>query len=314
MKRTVGLILALLIGACGARHAPEQAVENPYLRQAQSLSRAGMDAMWRERWAHAADEFGRALKAAQLTADERLAAREWYNLGSAHAAMGRVDEAAEDFRQAERLARELNDAEHAMRARLARALLSASDDWHPANVPAGFGPDVHLAAARLAERQGRTQVAQEEYGRVLKRADQSRTGLLYRGRAQLGLARLARAGGDAALARRHADAAVALFRQVGAPRFIAHALLLSATLPGDDALRQRQARKAWLIYQALEDAKGQRQTLTLLVRLAERTGDAAAAKQWRARLEMLDRQATGQPAGRESHDDRKERDAQGQGS
>ena len=294
-----GLVLALLAAGCGARHAPEESVENPYARQAQALTQAGIAAMQRERWDYAANVFARALKAAQLTADVRLAAHEWYNLGTAHAAMGKNDEAAADFRRAEELAREAGDAAHVMRARLARALLPGGDDaWRPGALPANFPADVHLAAGRLAERRGDAKAAAEEYGRALKRADKSRIGLLYQGEARLGLARLARAAGDAGQAARHAEAAITLFRQVGAPRLIAHALLLDARVTVDPARARHQARQAWLIYQALEDGRGQRDALQLLATRAAQAGDEASAARWRARLEKLGREAR-ESAGKE---------------
>ncbi len=280
----IAAVLVLLATGCAARQAVKETVENPYARQARVLTDAGLEAMRRERWDYAAGMFARALKAARLTADVRLAARAWYNLGAAHAAMGNNGEAAGDFRQARELALEVGDAAHALRSRLALALLPGADDWRAGKLPAGLPADVHLAAGRLAERHGDMDTAIEEYARALHQAGRARAGLRYRGEARLGLARLALAAGRGRQASRHARAAIGLFQKVGAPRLIAHALLLDARASVEPTHSLRQARRAWLIYQALEDMRGQRDALRLLAMRAGQMGNAEAARRWRARL------------------------------
>jgi len=286
----VSLVAVALLAACGggSRHATDEAVQNPYVKRAKTLTEAGVSAMQRERWDYAKNVFERALKAAQLTDDPRLVAKEWYNLGRANAAAGQRQKALHDFHEAQLVAERVGDTVLALRARLARALLPGqAKDWQPDVLAAKYPADVHLAAARLAQKQKRRDAAKQEYHLVLKKAGKSRLGLLYRAQAHLGLAMLAHEGKDVTSAKQEVEKSLGLLRQVGSPRLIAHALLFYGKLKISANDRRQSLQRALVIYQTLGDVRGQRACLAVLTALESQGGNAEAAKTYQQRLKSL---------------------------
>jgi len=287
---SVCLVVAALLAACGggAHNATDEAVRNPYVKSAKTLTDAGVSAMQRERWDYARNVFERALKAAQLTDDPRLVAKEWYNLGTAHAASGWHQKALHDFNKAQAVAERANDPVTAIRARLARALLPGQiNDWQPDVLTVKYPADVHLVAARLAQKQTRQDVAKQEYYLVLKQSGNSRLGLLYRAQAHLGMAMLAREEQDKESAKQEVEKSLGLLRQVGSPRLIAHALLFYGKLEITTDERRGLLQRALVIYQALGDIRGQRDCLTTLAEIENHAGNTEVAKSYQRRSKNL---------------------------
>jgi len=287
---SVCLVVTALLAACGggSRNTADETVRNPYVERVKTLTDAGVSAMQRERWDYAGNVFERALKAAQLTDYSRLVAKGWYNLGTARAASGRYQKALRDFSEAQAVAERINDPVIAIRARLARALLPGQiNDWQPDVLAAKYPADVHLAAARLAQKQARRDVAKQEYYLVLKKAGNSRLSLLYRAQAHLGMAMLDREEQDMESAKQEVEKALGLLRQVGSPRLIAHALLFYGKLEAATNDRRGSLRRALVIYRTLKDIRGQRDCLTELVEIENHAGNVEEAKTYQRRLKSL---------------------------
>jgi len=246
-------LAALLLTACGggARHAT---VDNPYLEKSRHSTQSGMNAMQDGRWRYARISFTRALTAAQLTDSPALVARAWYNLGMARRSDGQTETAQTAFRTARRVAEQHHDTLTALRARLALALLQVRPTWRPAPLQAKLPADIHLSAARLAQRQHRPKVARAEYEQALKRSDTSRQGLTYKGQAYLGLGLLAE---DRASVRHHMQRALKVFRQVGTPSLIAYTLLKISETDESETTRSDHLHRALTIYRALHDKAGE---------------------------------------------------------
>jgi len=291
MKQAYACLVAVaLLASCGGSHrnAADDVVQNPYTKKAKTLTDAGVSAMQRERWDYARNVFGRALKAAQLTDDPRLVAKEWYNLGTAHAASGQYQKALRDFSEAQAVAKRANDPVTTIRARLARALLPGQiNDWQPDVLAVKYPADVHLAAARLAQKQMRQDVAKQEYHLVLKKSGNSRLGLLYQAQAHLGMAMLARKEQDMGSAKQEVEESLGLLRQVGSPRLIAHALLFYGKLGVATNDRRGSLQRALVIYRTLEDVRGQRACLTVLAEIENHAGNVKAAKAYQQRFKSL---------------------------
>jgi len=286
----VCLVAAALLASCGGGHrnVADESVQNPYVKQAKTLTDAGVSAMRRERWDYARNMFKRALRAAQLTDNPRLVAKEWYYLGAAHAALGQHQKALHDFNEAQAIAEQANSPVTAIRARLAHALLPGQGEtWQPDVLVAKYPADVHLAAARLAQKQKRRDVAKQEYKIVLKKAGKSRLGVLYQAQAHLGLAMLARDEPNMESAKREVVEALGLLRQVGSPRLIAHALLFYGNLEISTSDRRQLLQRSLVIYHALEDVRGQRACLIALAKIEHHVGDTKSAKAYQQRLEGL---------------------------
>ncbi len=267
MKRlSLCVVAAIWLAGCGASyHVADEGVQNPYVKKANTLAEAGISAMQAERWAYAQNVFIRALKAAQLTDNPQLVAKQWYNLGAAHVAIGNHQEALHDFHEAQFIAERSGDSGMRIRTRLARALLPGQAPlFTPDMLAAKYPIDIHLAAARLAQKQQRDEVAAQEYHFVVKKSGKSRLGLLYQAQAHLGLAMLARKQQNIASAKREVRASLDLFRQAGAPRFIAYALLFYGKLEIPINDRRESLQRACVIYQALENMRGKQACLAAL--------------------------------------------------
>ncbi|MDQ7000409.1 MAG: hypothetical protein Q9M12_05950 [Mariprofundus sp.] len=293
----VWFVFVALLSACagGSHKAADETVQNPYIKRAKTLTDAGIFAMQRERWEYARNVFERALKEAQLADNPRLVAQQWYNLGTANAAAKHNKEALHDFSEARIVAERAGDQTGLARARLAWVLLTIRTGKQPANAniwqpdvfAMDYPVDVHLAAARLAQKQQRRHVAKQEYEIVLKKSGKFRPGLLSRGQAYLGLAMLAREEQNMKSAKRDVEKSLDLLRQAGSPRLIAHALLFYGKLEVPVNDRRDALQRALVIYQRLDDTTGQRDCLTALVELENHTGSTRAASAYQQRLKSL---------------------------
>lgn len=295
--RYITVIILLLLSGCGGGSRQPEPVTNPYVDRVQTLHASGVAMLQRERWIAAEKTFGRALVAAQLADDSALIARSWYNLGVVHAARGSRQKAEEAFMHAMAIAERHGHRVTYMRARFGLAMSrsrAGEEAWMPSALAGKWPADVHLAAARMAQYQGRTDVAGEEYRRAAERSNRkTRAGLTYRAQAHMGLAMLAHAAGDDGSARRETEQVLQLCRQVGAPRLAAHALLLFAELDGDIAARRDSLERALSIYRALQDEKGQRESLEALIALARDAGEDEQAARWQQQLGSLSTPGTG---------------------
>jgi len=241
-----------------------------------------------ERWDYALNVFARALKEAQLSDDLCLVTKQWYNLGAAHVAAGDRQEGLRDFHAAQVIAERAGDSVMTMRIRLARALLPGqANTWQPDLLAAKYPVDIHLAAARLAQKQKRYHVAKQEYDVVLKQRGRSRMGVLYRAQAHLGLAMLAREEQDVANAKQEVEASLGLLRQVGSPRLTAYALLFYGGLEVSAHDRRQSLQRALVIYQALGDVRGQRVCLIALAKIENHVGDVKSVRAYQQHLESL---------------------------
>jgi tetratricopeptide (TPR) repeat protein len=159
--------------------------------------------------------------------------------------------------------------------------------WQPDVFADEYPVDVHLAAARLAQKQNRRHVAKQEYELVLKKSSKFRPGLLYRGQAHLGLAMLARAEQDKQRAIQQVKASIVLLREVGSPRLLAHALLFYGQLDADIDDRRNALQRALVIYQQMEDGRGERDCLMTLVQVETQVGNTQAVRTYQSRLNKL---------------------------
>ncbi|MDQ6972498.1 MAG: hypothetical protein Q9M30_07610 [Mariprofundaceae bacterium] len=275
------LSLMLLLTACAGHHAsPPEAVQNPYQLKAESMARAGVNAMGRGKMMRAVTLFEQSLKAATLADHAPLISLAWYNLGRARSAAGDVAGAADAFRQAAGKAAKAGDAVGRQRAELALALLETAPALRGIaaagessdlilRVPDDYPIDVHLAAARLAvakaaAQPGRTaryvDIASHAYMRVLEKAGADRAGLIYAARAHLGLARLtSQSGGQSsgdsvsqAGAAGDLSQAMVLIHRAGAPGLMLEALTLAADMETDPQRQDAWLKQAGELRQALK--------------------------------------------------------------
>ncbi len=289
MKKLTLFLVVVMLSACGGSNKPK--IVNPYTEVARSHATEGVIAMQRERWVFAETLFERSLAAAQLADEPELIINAWYNLGTTRAAMGKRKEAQEAFSQVISMASLHGFPVVQKRAEIGIALLQAAAGepaMQPDVLSSSLPADLHLAVARLAQYQGRSDVAKEEYRLVLRQAANSRGGMQFKAKAHLGLAMLARAAGDAQKEAVELEDALALCRKAGAPRIAAHALLMKADVLEDDAKRHDALLRALVIYQNLGDIRGQRASLEKLVGLDDGVANEQQAKQYRKALQMLE--------------------------
>ena len=285
---TVALLL-LLLAACGGG-AKQTVVENPYAEKMKELSRNGVAAMQKERWKIAETSFDRALQAAQLANDPALIARAWYNLGMLHVSAGELEKGAVTLKQAEVIALQHGLTVSQARSQIALALLNQRRGvaaWQPEVLSSTMPVDLHLSAARLAQLQGRGDVAYQEYGFVLKNAGNERSGLFYKIEAHMGLALMAEQKQDHKTAKKEAALVLKMSREIGAPRVAAHALLLQASLTQDVAEKRDDLQDALVIYRALQDLHGQSDSLHQLMHLAEQQGDPVELERLQGELDQV---------------------------
>ncbi len=287
--RCVLVLLVMLLAACGGKQN-HGAVENPYLEKAHAFSADGMAAMRRERWNAAERGFSRALLAAQLADNAVLVRLSWYNLGVVRSAMQHAEEAEDAFRRCITLSRRQGDDAMRIRAGLALALMQMRLEREVDQVDvrgSGLPADIYLQSGRLAQLQGRADAADKAYHSAIAKSRRSANGLRIRADAHMGLALLQQQSGDAGGARKSVDKALAICREIGAPRLTAHALFLSAGLSQSAMEQKDQYERALTIYTALDDMRGQRETLERLQSLAEDEGDSHALERIRLRLHGL---------------------------
>jgi tetratricopeptide (TPR) repeat protein len=285
------LVALLLISGCGGS-GQKYVAENPYAERMKELSLNGVAAMERERWDVAEKLFDRALQAAQLANDPNLIAVAWYNLGMLHVSSGDGEKGSEVLKKAVKVAVQHHLQIDRIRAEIALALLNqrhGEKAWQPEVLEAALPEDIHLSAARLAQLQDRFDVARREYEFVLRKRDSNRAIMLYKVEAHMGLALLAHQLGNFVEAKKETENVLKKSREVGSPRIAAHALLLSAKLDPDEASKQDSLQDALAIYQALDDRRGQKETLSSLIELASGQGDHNRMESLQQRLQELEK-------------------------
>lgn len=303
MMRTFVIVLVLILSACGGSH--HEVVENPYSERMKELTGTGVDAMQRERWDVADRLFSRALQAAQLANNPELIGQAWYNLGALHVAAGEAERGEVELLRAIDISRRYHLEVTRIRANLALALLrqkKGEDTWKPDAMGSSMPVDVHLSAARLSHLQKRYDVALKEYDYVLSRSDKDRTTLMYKIDAHMGLALLNLELGNEKDMHKEIEEVLGMSRDIGAPRQAAHAFLLGARLAGDESVKLNNLHNALAIYQALEDVRGQRDALTMLLELAVARGESEAAAVWQNKLNLLPDETTKAKTGEPAHD------------
>jgi len=289
IRLSVAILVLLLLAGCGGSSG-KVAVDNPYTEKMKELSRNGVAAMQKERWAIAEKSFDRALQAAQLSNEPALIARAWYNLGMLHVSSGALKRGESALEKAMAVAKQHELVVSQMRSRVALALLHqkrGEKAWQPESLPSSMPIDLHLSAARLAQLQKRYGVAHQEYGFVLRTGGDDRAGMLYRAEAHMGLALIAEEQGDQEAAKNEAASVLTMSRKIGAPRLAAHALFLTAALTRDEAKKLDSLEDALAIYRALNDLQGQSDTLHQLMHLAEKRGDAAELEDLQRQLDRV---------------------------
>jgi len=281
-------VLSLFAGCSGK--SSQNLVENPYLERARDLSLDGMAAMQRERWSAAERAFSRALLAAQLSDDAALVRLSWYNLGVVRSAMNQMDAATEAFRRSMALAERQGDPVMRVRAGLALALMQVrhQKEVDTISVPdISLPADVHLQRGRLAQLLGDPKLADKSYHFAIAKSTNTAGGLKITADAYMGLALLYHRAGDDAAARKDLDKALSIAREIGTPRLIAHALLLSGSITDSPLQKKDQFERALSIYTAMEDLRGQRETLEFLQQVAVVEGDREELERIRLRIESL---------------------------
>jgi len=295
MRLSVVLLLLLLQASCGGGSGSsggsgKAVVENPYREKMKELSRNGVAAMQKERWAIAEKSFDRALQAAQLSNDPALIARAWYNLGMLHVSSGALKRGESALESGMAIANQHGLTVSQMRSRVALALLHQNrgdSAWQPEALSSSMPIDVHLSAARLAQLQGRYGIAHQEYGFVLRAGSDKRSGMLYRAEAHMGLALIAEEQQDHQEAKKEAATVLKMSREIGAPRLAAHALFLTAMLTQEASAKSDSLKDALAIYRALKDLQGQSDTLHQLMHIAEQGSNTAELGRLQRELDRI---------------------------
>lgn len=292
MIRFVSLLVVLMLAGCGGS-GQKSMVENPYAERMKELSRNGVVAMQRERWLPAQNLFERALQAAQLSNQPLLVAQAWYNLGTLHLSAGHDEKGEIALKKAASVAEQYHLKLVDLRTRIALALIDQRRGvvkWQPDSIPSSVPLDIHLSFARLAQLQGRFEVSRKAYETVLSRKASDRSSLLYKVEAHMGLALLAEQQQDDATAMKEVDSVLVMSREVGAPREAAHALILAARLRKEEHAKAGSLEDALAIYRALEDQRGEEETLVKLIALARERGDSDQVRLFQEQLDTLEKE------------------------
>lgn len=289
----------LLLSCAAATGNKTEELSNPYILKAENHTGNGMAAMQQERWDAAIRSFARALTAAQLADDTAVVTHSWYNLASAQSSAGLNFEAETSYTQVMQLAQRHRDEVMQLRARLALSLMQQRLGRLPENFSLQQLPeslftrqqwpaDLHLQAARLAQRLGNQDAAAGAYQLLIKRNKTKASEYRITAEAHMGLALLARDSGEQQRAVNEAEQALSYCRRIGAPRLTAHALLLQGELEQEKIEKWDKLERALNIYIALNDHNGQKKTLSRLLTMAEASGDAKGTEQLRLRLSDLE--------------------------
>jgi len=290
MKAVIFFCCLLMLTACGSS-GQKDVVENPYAERMKELTHNGVSAMQRERWLVAEKLFDRALHAAQLANDSNLIARAWYNLGVLYASKGDNEKAVAALKKTMRVAEQHQLEVTHLRAKTALALLRQKQGhaaWRPDAFSASMPMDLHLSLARLAQLQKRYNVARREYAFVLKKKVSDRASVLYQIEAHMGMALLADQQADEVAVKQSVHQVLEMSRKVGAPRLAAHALLLSAKWEKNLISKDDSLQDALVIYQRLQDVRGQKDVLAQLIIVAEKQSDQMRLKALQEQLHTLE--------------------------
>jgi len=177
-----------------------------------------------------------------------------------------------------------------MRTRVALAILHQKQGrqaWQAEQLGSNMPLDLHLSVARLAQLQKRYEVSQSEYAYVLHKGGDDRNTQLYVVDAHMGLALLQAELGQTAAAISEIAEVLKMSREIGAPRQAAHANLLAAKLSEDEGAQLHSLRDALAIYEALDDSRGQKDTLNMLISIAENQGDSGMVELYRQKLDRV---------------------------
>jgi len=192
------------------------------------------------------------------------------------------------------------DAVMRVRAGLALALMQVRHqqqvevvDMPRESLPA----DVYLQQARLAQLQGDMETAEHAYRTTISKSGKHAAGLRMQADAYMGLAILQYKSGNHERAKVQVEKALAICREIGAPHLTAHALLLSGKIAATAEVGRDYFERALTIYTALNDVRGQRETLEALQQLAAAAGDEAGLARIRLRLQALPKAELSMPAG-----------------
>ncbi|NWF36731.1 tetratricopeptide repeat protein [Mariprofundus sp. KV] len=302
-SRRYSLVIAaatLLLLSCAASTGNKPAeLSNPYMLKAENHTDNGMAAMQQERWDAAIRSFSRALTAAQLADDTSTVTHSWYNLASAQSSAGLNSEAEASYAQVMQLAQRHQDEVMQLRAQLALHLMQQRlgrlpDSFSLQQLPESlftkqqWPADLHLQAARLAQRLGKNDAAADAYQLLVKRNKTKASEYRMAAEAHMGLALLARDNGENQRAVNEAEQALSYCRRIGAPRLTAHALLLQGELAPEKVEKRDKLERALDIYIALNDHNGQKKALSRLLATAEASGDEKGTEQLRLRLTDLE--------------------------
>jgi len=250
-----GLLYALCllyVWACGSS---KPYVDNTYEAQLKEFTHAGVNAMRESRWDTASHAFSRALQFSELLSDPAFEVRSLYNLGMAYKGQKKWQQAQTTWLRAQKIAQRYALARALARIQIQLALLRPKQAKHLPIPNKTWSADMHLSFAALLELRGDDEGAERAYHQVLQMAADDKQGLMFQGRAMLGLARMHRESEDE---HQHwAEQALGCFRQVGAPQRTAQSLLLIAA-DAQYVLWKRldSARRAQKIYSLLQDKQG----------------------------------------------------------
>ncbi len=278
------ILTLLLLGGCSSKQQPR--IENSYVQQTTKLTAHGLDALQHGRLVSARRSLDGALRTAWLSADLKLVGQAEYHLGALYLAQSKRKHAAEMLKSARQHAQKAGDNVTVWRAQFAYALLLQKQGMKAEALPelqAQMPGDVYLSAARLAQLQSRWSDSEQAYQHVLG-IQGSDAGVLYqRAQAHLGLALLARDTKQSPLLLKQADDVLLLSKQAGFPLLAAHALFLL----GSSLQEAEKLERAWQMYQALDDKKGQRDSLKMLLELAEKAKDEQRMQQWQRAMDGM---------------------------
>ncbi|MDX8382403.1 MAG: hypothetical protein R8M14_09875 [Ghiorsea sp.] len=280
--------LLVLLPACSFKSEP--VISNQYVSRAKDLTAFGLDALHQGRLVSAQHSMELALNSAWLSADFVWVGLAQYQLGAVYMTQGKTDEAVELFQEAQKHALESKDRRTGWRCTFALALYqqqigqAVQSNTLP-QMHKDMPADVHISAGRLAQLQHRNTEAQAAYQHVLTLPAAGAGRMYEHSQANLGLALLAKDQGNKALALDYSGKVIALSKQAGFPMLAAHAYLLQGKVASD----VNKLDKALHIYQALNDRRGQYDSLDELAALAKERGDKADLKRWLGLKQSLDK-------------------------
>ncbi|MDX8387453.1 MAG: hypothetical protein R8M46_02820 [Ghiorsea sp.] len=278
MKQVILYFLLLaLASACSFKSEP--VISNQYVSRTKQLTVHGLDALHQGRLVSAQHSLELALSSAWLSADFVWVGLAQYQLGALYMTQGKTERAVELFHKAQMLALESKDQRTVWRCTFALALYQQQigQALHVDVLPKlheDMPADVYISAGRLAQLQQRNSEAKAAYQRVLALPETDAGRMYEHSQANLGMALLAKEQGNNASALAYSEKVLILSQQAGFPMLAAHAYLLQGKVSRDVS----KLDKAFHIYQALKDERGQHDSLDALLAVAEEHRDDVGMK------------------------------------